>query len=189
MLFYHWHDFRNTFVHSMEALFEASAYVMAMALDEGIDFMSDSSYGLEMTSPALFEEMDLPYIRRFADWTHERGGLFWYHNCGFTRKLIRDGAFNRLGADVIETIAPPPEGDNDLAESRGFILPSICTKGNLNLGLLRDGTSQEVARCTREMVEAVHGQRHIYSTADAVLKGTPPENYITFIETVRTLAG
>ncbi len=187
MIFYHWHDFPVTFVRSMEALFEASTYVMDIALDAGVDFMSDSSYGLEMTSPALFEEMDLPYIQRFAAWTHDRGGLFWYHNCGFTRKLIMDGTFNRLGTDLIETIAPPPEGDNDLAESRRFVDPAICTKGNLNLGLLRDGTPDEIARSTRTMVEAVRGQRHVYSTADGVLKGTPPQNYIAFIETVAAL--
>lgn len=189
MLFYHWHDFRDTFVRSMEALFTASTYVMGIALEEGVDFMSDSSYGLEMTSPALFEAMDLPYIQRFSDWTHDRGGLFWYHNCGFTRRLILDGTFNRLGADVIETIAPPPEGDNDLLESRRHIHPSICTKGNLNLGVLRDGTTEEVAHCTHRIVDAVRGEHHIYSTADGVLKGTPPENYIAFIETVRDLTG
>jgi uroporphyrinogen-III decarboxylase len=147
--------------------------------------MSDSSYGLEMTSPRLFEEMDLDYIQRFSSWTHERNGLFWYHNCGLTRKLIAEGYFNRLGADVIETIAPPPEGDNDLAESRSHISPTICTKGNLSLGLLRDGTPDEVAGSARRIVEAVQGTRHIYSTADGVLLGTPPENYVAFIRTIR----
>jgi uroporphyrinogen-III decarboxylase len=171
----------------MEALYEASLFVMSIALDAGVDFMSDSSYGLEMTSPALFAAMDLPYIQRFANWTHDRNGLFWYHNCGYTRRMILDHTFDKLGADVIETIAPPPEGDNDLAESRNHIAPSICTKGNLNLGLLRDGSPDQVAREAAQMVDAVHGHRHIFSTADGVLEGTPPENYISFIDTIRRL--
>jgi hypothetical protein len=185
MLFYHWTDLQKTFVQSMEALVEASLFVMQIALEEGVDFMSDSSYGLEMTSPRLFEEMDLPYIQRFSSWTHERGSLFWYHNCGFTRRLILDGYFNRLGADLIETIAPPPEGDNDLTESRARIDPDTCTKGNLNLGLLRDATPGDVCERTRRMIGAVRDTRHIYSTADGVLEGTPPENYIAFVQTVR----
>jgi uroporphyrinogen-III decarboxylase len=151
--------------------------------------MSDSSYGLEMTSPPLFAQMDLPYIRRFAEWTHERGGLFWYHNCGHTRQLISSGTFDTLGADIIETIAPPPEGDNDLGESRKHIAPSICTKGNLSLRLLRDGTPDQVRAQTRDMVSAVRGWSHIHSTADAVLPGTPPENFLTFIRTARECAG
>jgi hypothetical protein len=184
-IFYQWNDWRETFLRSMEAVYEASLFVMSIAMSEGIDFMSDSSYGLEMTSPELFATMDLPYIRRFADWTHQRGGLFWYHNCGFTSRLIKDGVFNTLGADVIETIAPPPEGDNDLAESRTHIDRRICTKGNLNLRLLRDGPREEIARQVQEMVAAVRGYPHIISTADAVLPGTRPENLVTFVRAAR----
>ena len=58
----------------MEAVYQASLVVMSIALREGIDFMSDSSYGLEMTSPALFRSMDLPHIQRFAAWTHDAVG-------------------------------------------------------------------------------------------------------------------
>jgi uroporphyrinogen-III decarboxylase len=150
--------------------------------------MSDSSYGLEMTSPALFAAMDLPYIRRFAAWTHDHGGLFWYHNCGFTRRLIREGVFNTLGADLIETIAPPPEGDNDIAESRKVIDRRICTKGNLNLRLLRDGTPPEIASGVRAIARAVRGEAHVLSTADAVLQGTPPENFAAFIDSAHEAA-
>ena len=184
-IFYHWNDWREVFIRSMDAIYQASLFVMSVAVQEGIDFMSDSSYGLEMTSPALFATMDLPYIRKFAAWTHQHDSLFWYHNCGFTRQLIRDGTFNTLGADIIETIAPPPEGDNDLAESRARVDRSICTKGNLNLRLLRDGSPEEIRKETHQMVNAVRGYPHVFSTADAVLRGTPPENFVTFIETVK----
>lgn len=188
-IFYHWSDNRALFVRSMHAVYEASLFVMTLAAEEGVDFMSDSSYGLEMTSPSLFEAMDLPYIQKFAEWTHERGGLFWYHNCGFTRQLMRDGWFNKLGADVIETIAPPPSGDNDLAESRQYVDRSICTKGNLSLELLRDGSPGEISDQARKMVDAVRGYPHVFSTADAVLQGTPPENFLAYISTVRESLG
>ncbi len=188
-IFYQWTDDREVYLRSMEAVFRASLKVMAIAVEEGIDFMSDSSYGLEMTSPALFASMDLPYIRAFAQWTREHDSLFWYHNCGFTRQLIKDGTFNTLGADVIETIAPPPEGDNDLAESRRCLDPGICSKGNLNLQILRDAAPEQISREVRNMVHAVRGFAHIHSTADAVLPGTPPENFITFVNTARDAAG
>jgi hypothetical protein len=184
-VFLQWSDFPEVYGKSMEAIFQASLVVMGIAMEEGIDFMSDSSYGLEMTSPALFRAMDLPYIRRFADWTHERGGLFWYHNCGHTSRLIRDGTFNALGADVIETIAPPPEGDNDLAESRRSLDRRICSKGNLNLRVLRDGSPEDVIGEARSIAGAVRGYPHIYSTADAVLPGTPPENFVALVRGLR----
>jgi uroporphyrinogen-III decarboxylase len=172
----------------MDAVYNASLFVMSVAMQEGIDFMSDSSYGLEMTSPALFAAMDLPYIRRFAAWTHDRGGLFWYHNCGFTRQFIKDGTFDTLGADLIETIAPPPEGDNDLAESRRSLDRKICSKGNLSLQLLRDGSPARIMEDVGAMGAAVRGYAHVFSTADAVLPGTPPENFIAFVNAARAAA-
>ena len=188
-IFYQWNDWQDVFVRSMEALYEASLFVMSIALKEGIDFMSDSSYGLEMTSPELFATMDLPYIRRFAKWTHQHDGLFWYHNCGFTSQFIKEGVFNTLGADVIETIAPPPEGDNDLAESRSHIDRNICTKGNLNLRMLRDGSPAEISKQVGKIVSDVQGYPHIFSTADGVLQGTKPENFITFVRAARETLG
>ena len=182
---YHALDYPETFARSMEAVYRAALSVFEIALQEGIDFMSESSYGLEMISPEHFVAQDLPYTRLLADWTHERGGLLWYHNCGKTSDLIRSGHFDHLGADVIETVAPPPEGDNDLAASRRHLDPAICSKGNLSLLLLRDGTVDQVIDATRHMVHAVQGYTHIHSTADAVFAETPVENFIAFLRTAR----
>lgn len=184
-LLFHAVDYPEAFQRSMEAICRAALFVFGIAMEEGIDFMSESTYGLEMTSPLRFDRQDLPYLRVLSDWTHARGGLFWYHNCGMTRELILSGRFNQFDADVLETIAPPCEGDNDLAESRRFLDGSICSKGNLSLHLLRDGSRESVVRATREMVEAVRGYSHIHSTADAVLPGTPPENLVAFVRTAR----
>ena len=185
---YHYQDYPETYKRSMDAICEAALFVFEIAMQEGIDFMSESSAGLEFTSPALFDTQDLPYLQTLSKWTHERGGLFWYHNCGLTRQLIISGRFDCFDADVIETVSPPPEGDNeDLAESRRHLDPSICSKGNLSLILLRDETEDEVVQATREMVRAVEGYAHIYSTADAVLEGTSPENFVAFLRTAREM--
>ncbi len=184
-MIYHQLDLPELFTASMDAILEASYVVFAAAMAEGIDFMSESSYGLEMVSPAQFAAQDVPYTRLLADWTHARGGLFWYHNCGRTRPLIAAGHFDRLGADVIETIAPWPEGDNDLRESRLCLAPGICSKGNLSLALLRDGSIDQVITATRSMVRAVDGFAHIHSTADAVFDDTPADNFIAFVRTAR----
>jgi hypothetical protein len=184
-LVFHYNDYPDTFANSMEAIFDAAIFVFNIAYQEGIDFMSESTYGIEMTSPARFDKQDLPYLQRLSDWTHQHGGQFWYHNCGMTRQMILSGRFNLFKPDVLETIAPPPEGDNDLEESRRSLSPTICTKGNLDLHILRDGSPQEVSKATRQMVQSVSGYRHIHSTADAVLPGTPPENFIAFVRTAQ----
>ncbi|MFH1085918.1 MAG: uroporphyrinogen decarboxylase family protein [Chloroflexota bacterium] len=184
----HARDYPAAFARSMEAIYQAALAVFAIAMQEGIDFMSESGYGREMISPRQFAAEDLPYTRRLADWTHAHGGLMWYHNCGRTRDLIRAGLFDGLGCDVIETIAPPPEGDNDLAESRRWLDGAVCSKGNLSLQLLRDGSPDEVAAATRAMVRAVRGYAHIHSTADAVYAETPIANWLAFLQTARAAA-
>ncbi len=187
-MIYHAADYPETFARSMEAIYQAALVVFRIAMEEAIDFMSESSYGLEMISPEQFVAQDLHYTRRLADWTHARGGLFWYHNCGRTWPLIRSGHFDRLGADLIETIAPSPEGDNDLAESRLRLDRRICSKGNLSLILLRDRSVEEVVQATRQMVQATQGYAHIHSTADAVFAETPPENFVAFVRAARETA-
>ena len=184
-MIFHAIDYPEAYARSMEAIYQASLFVFEIAMEEGIDFMSEAGYGLEMISPVQFSEQNVPYTRRLADWTHGRNGLFWYHNCGQTRELIYTGQFDRLGADVIETIAPPPEGDNELGESRRYLDSSICSKGNLSLMLLRDGSAEDVEQATREMVRAVQGSPHIHSTADAVYEETPTENFVAFLRTAR----
>jgi len=184
-MIYHAVDYPEAYERSMEAICEAATFIFGIAMDEGIDFMSESGYGLEMISPKQFEDQDLRYSRILADWTHHSGGLFWYHNCGKTRELMRSGQFNLLGADVIETIAPSPEGDNELAESRKYLDDSISSKGNLSLGLLRDGSVEEIIYVTKRMVHAVCGYQHIHSTADSVFAETPVENFMAFLQTAR----
>jgi uroporphyrinogen-III decarboxylase len=69
--------------------------------------------------------------------------------------------------------------------SRARLRPGSCTKGNLDLGLLHDGTVAAVTEATRSMVVATRGHAHIHSTADAVLPGTPPENLLAYLQTAR----
>ena len=178
-------DFPDAYHACMDAILQAALIVFEIAMQEGIDFMSEGGYGLEMVSPAWYEKYDLHYIQQLSRWTHAHGGLFWQHNCGRTRKLIETGVFNRLGADVLETISPPPEGNNDLAEARRQLDPAICTKGNLSLILLRDGCVEDIQKATRKMVQAVKGFAHIHSTADAVFAETPAENFVAFLRTAR----
>ena len=101
-------DYREAFKRSEEAIYHAALFVFQVAMREGIDFMSESCYGMEMNSPARFDEDDLPYLRGFAHWTRRRGGLFWYHNCGFTRKMIADGTIDQTALGNLAQVSESP---------------------------------------------------------------------------------
>jgi len=89
-------DFPETYHACMEAILKAALMVFEMAMQEGVDFMSEGGYGLEMVSPRWYETYDLQYIQRLSGWTHEHRGLFWQHNCGRTRELIKRGFLTAL---------------------------------------------------------------------------------------------
>lgn len=184
-MFYLELDYPEAYAACVQAIIAGTLQVNEIAMQEGIDFMSEGSYGLELISPKWYERYDLAYLPGMAAHTHAHGGLFWYHNCGRTRELIERGYFNHLGADVIETVSPPPEGNNDLAAARRLLDPAICTKGNLSLIMLVQADVATIEAATRSMVQAVAGYAHIYSTADAVYGETPAENFIAFLRTAR----
>ena len=106
-IFYHWNDFPESSPLPW-TICRASLFVMSVALEEGIDFMSDSSYGLEMTSPALFKTMDMPYIQKFARWTHERGGSSGTTTAGSRGSSSRRGV-QQARADLSRR-SPLPRG-------------------------------------------------------------------------------
>jgi hypothetical protein len=52
-------DFPQVYRNCMEAILKAALFVFEIAMQEGIDFMSEGGYGLEMVSPAWYEKYDL----------------------------------------------------------------------------------------------------------------------------------
>ena len=61
----------------------------------------------------------------------------------------------------------------------------ICSKGNLQVELLRDGTPEQIVAATRKLCEVSKGWKHIVSIADTIMAGTPPENLKLFADTVQ----
>lgn len=107
-----------------------------------------------------------------------------------TPSYIWRGYYDRFCPDVFETLSPPPQGDLDnLAETRRRLPSSICTKGNLDLGLLREGTPDQVADATLDILAATRGYRHMVGTADSVLPSTPIENIKAMVAAAKAWGG
>jgi uroporphyrinogen-III decarboxylase len=65
---------------------------------------------------------------------------------------------------------------DDLRTARASIDCSIVTKGNIDLGLLLEGSPEACAAAAREVLDATAGYPHLVGAADAILYGTPVEN-------------
>jgi hypothetical protein len=176
-LIYHCFDHKDEWKKISHVVAEANYHLISLYLQAGVDAIFFGPYGTELISPKLFEEEFLPFLSRYTRLVHELGGLAYVHSCSKQREWIVRGYYNQFEPDLLESLAPPPTGDiDDLSWARAALSPRICTKGNLDLGLLRTASPELVGQETRAILVATRGYRHIVGTADAVLPGTPIEN-------------
>jgi uroporphyrinogen-III decarboxylase len=86
------------------------------------------------------------------------------------------------GADVMETLCPPPVGDIDLAEVKRRIGARVCLKGYGDMMyVIKMGTPETVDRMVRGAMEAAApGSGFIFGTSDSIRENTPRENIRTY---------
>ncbi len=185
-LIYFHHDHPAEWRRVSAVLDEVARELIVIYLEAGVSAIFYGPYGTEFISPALFESEYLPYLNEYAALIRRHGGFSYIHTCSRMKEFIARGYYNLFEPELFETLAPPPTGDiDDLAAARRQLSPRICTKGNMDLGLLRNGSPQEVAQATRAILEATRGYRHIVGTADAVLPGTPMENIRAMVQAAK----
>ena len=125
----------------------------------GADFIFLGSPGSEMLSPQIYEDYIVPDSAAISDAAHKAGGLIYSHICSPIEPFLSRGCYNRMGIDLFETLSPPPVGNvSDLGYARRILDPKICTRGNIGLDILLDGTTDDVAKET--MRGAGCHQRH-----------------------------
>ena len=91
------------------------------------------------------------------------------------------------GADVLETLTPPPVGDIDLAAAKKLVGDRIVLKGYVDLlYVLKLGTPEMIRETVREAVEkAGYDGRFILGTSDSIRDGTPEQNVKEYFEAAK----
>jgi len=161
--------------------------VMTLALEAGVKIIFDPLYNFSLSvgfSPRFYREKAAPLLRRHAELIHSHGARMFFYDDGKLAGSI--GAIVEAGADIIETLTPPPAGDLDyawLAENYGG---RACFKGGIDTVRIRFGTPEEIARTVRRSVETLGAtRRFILSASDSITEGTPDANIRAFFDTGR----
>ncbi|MBN1641420.1 MAG: hypothetical protein JXA09_09300, partial [Anaerolineae bacterium] len=169
------------------ASFQAySLELLKATLEQGARVIFGTWYYASMSagwSPAIFRDCFVPLIRAHADLVHAYDGIYHVYDDG---KMMRTlGDYVDAGADVVETLTPPPVGDVDLAEAKRLYGERTCLKGYVDLlYVIKMGTPDLVARTVREAIEvAAPGGGFILGTSDSIREGTPIENVRAYFET------
>ncbi|MGC9453307.1 MAG: uroporphyrinogen decarboxylase family protein [Phycisphaerae bacterium] len=174
----------DRYARSMELAEQALMHTAGLLLEAGVDFLWIGASGTELLSPDIWERFVVPQARRMVEHVRSLGGRTHFHCCGRSQLWVEKGYYDQIGMDLVETLSPPPSGTvEDLSAARKSISPEIVTKGNIDLGLIRDGTADQCAAAAREVIEATAGFPHIVAAADALLWGTPVENVVAIRET------
>ena len=108
---------------------------------EGL-FLNCGSASLNIVSPALFAEWDLPVVRAVADVARRRGKIMHYHLHGRGRALL-EGLVD-AGVTMICPLESPPKGDFNLREVKGRFAGRLALKGGIDPFLLRDGDDAQI---------------------------------------------
>jgi uroporphyrinogen-III decarboxylase len=82
-----------------------------------------------MMSPALYARLVTPYLRRLIRLAHDGGMLTALHCHGRVREVFPE--ILRTGADLLEPIEPPNQGNIPLAELMRQAHGRICLMGHI----------------------------------------------------------
>lgn len=97
--------------------------------------------------------------------------------------FVKDGPFLEAmaasGADVVSLGTR-----HDLARARRDY-PHLVFQGNVDDGLLRTGSPDDVIRATLRCLDAGGGERHILNLAHGMNRDAKPENFAAFVATAR----
>ncbi len=177
------------FFDQMVALFQDySLAVLKAVLEHGVQYIFGTWYYASLSagwSPAIVRECFMPIVRQHAELVHRYEGIYHVYDDGKMMSTLGD--YVDAGADIIETLTPPPVGDIDLAKAKHLYGERTCLKGYVDLlYVLKMGTPDLVEKTVRQAIEvAAPGGGFILGTSDSIREGTPLENIKAYFETAR----
>lgn len=154
-------------------------------------------YGPEFAAPpylrpALFREYVCRYVTPMIEIIHHYGGYARIHSHGRTRDILDD--IVKMGADGIDPIEPPPQGDVELAYVREKYGKQLVLFGNLEVADIENlPTSKFSEKVKRALDEGTSGEGRGFvlmpsaSPYGRELSALALKNYEAMIDIVRAL--
>ena len=167
----------------MDKIIHLSRLFLEQTAKGGADFVFLGGPAKEMVSPDYFEQFLVPGSRAVTSAAHELGLNVYCHVCSPVEPFLSMGYYNQMGIDLFETLSPPPVGNvNSLADAMREIDPAICTRGNVGLDLLLNGTPQQIQEAVYQIKQATSGRKHMIAASDYLFYHIPEENVVALCE-------
>ena len=138
-------DYEERFTSLMQKCLEISKKIVNCVSQAGGDFCFLGGPAAEMVNPYIYENFIVPYGKAITDEVHKKGMLVYSHVCSPIEPFLTNGYFNQMGIDLFETLSPPPVGNvKSIEDAFSKIDNKICTRGNVGIDVLINGTPDEV---------------------------------------------
>lgn len=140
-----------------------------------------------LIGPEHLRSLTLPWHKRFANLTHQRGLPYFLHSCG-NLSSIMDSLIDEVGIDgkhSFEDAILPVEA---FQLRYGGLEPGrIAVLGGLDLNVLALGTPDEVRRRTCELIDICGARgRYAVGSGNSIPSYIPLENYLAMVDAALT---
>lgn len=139
-----------------------------------------------LVHPRALREYTLPWHKRFAAIAHASGRPYFLHSCGNLRTII-DDLINDVqidGKHSHEDVIWPVQEFHAEHGSR------IASLGGMDLNILSAGTTDDVRRRTRFLMETCGaGGRYAIGSGNSIPSYVPVENYLSMLDEAHAVNG
>jgi len=153
-------------------------------LEAGADllWLGDCCAASAFCSPSHFSEFAFDAAAEVAEALAAAGGLLVYHTA--------ETSLAHLAMQVQLPVHAVNCGEGlCITEAKNSLDPNLCLMGNFNPLLLRDGSPEQVAEATEQMIaKNLPGGRYIFNTGEGVMCNSPAANVAATLNTANKLA-
>lgn len=151
---------------------------LEIALDLKADsILTGGSGSITLQSPAIWEELSLPFIKKAAEMCAQAGVISGIHSCGKEMHVVRTCA-RQTKIDYVNPLEIPPMGDCSLSECKKLYGDRLCLMGNLHTTSVMLSKNKETVRLEslKAIRDAGENGGFILSTGDQCGRDTPDAN-------------
>jgi uroporphyrinogen decarboxylase len=175
----------------MDMVLEVNLAVVRRAVRAGAEVvvLGDdyaSNHG-PMMSPALFDAMILPRLKKMVDTIHEEGALAVKHSDGNLYPIL--DSIVASGADGLNPIEPI--AGMDLKTTKARVGNRMALIGNIDCAhLLPFGTTEDVRQAVRQAIaDAAPGGGFLISSSNSIHSSCKPENLVAMVQAAHEFGG
>jgi len=182
----------DVFHRLMEKILLLDERLLKAVAAGGADFVFLGGPGSEMISPRYYEDFLVPYSKQLTGMAHREGLLVYTHICSPIEPMLSLGYYNQMGIDLFETLSEAPVGNvASLEDAFHKLDPSICTRGNIGLDLLLQGTPEDIMEKSLHILQTARrmGRKHMLAASDYLFHDIPEENVHAMCKAVRLFNG